>query len=139
MSKSVRLVCKTGSKKLNSTFEKLLEAVDLGFLDHYGRAGVSALTELTPKDSGETAYAWTYDIVRKQTKNGEIVKLRFKNPVVETSPGASHPVSVAILLQYGHLTGTGGWVEGTDYINPALKPIFEKILDQVKREVANIK
>lgn len=94
-------------------------------LDHYARMGVTALKEATPKDSGETAESWDYEIVEE---NGRLA-LYWRNSNVQNG------VNIAVILQYGHGTRTGGWVEGTDYINPAIRPIFDKIADEAWKEL----
>ena len=96
--------------------------------DQYGQRGVAALASATPKDSGETANSWYYTI--KKTASG--VTISFNNKHIEQG------VPIAIILQYGHGTGTGGWVEGRDYINPAIRPIFDKIADEAWKEVTRI-
>lgn len=111
--------------KLTRRLERLKEVTRLGILDKYGREGVAALASATPKESGETANSWYYEIVR--TKDS--VSLRFMNSNVQNG------VPIAIIIQYGHGTGTGGWVQGRDYINPAVQPIFDKIANDVWREV----
>ena len=108
--------------------ERLKETVKLGDLDKYGREGVAALSSMTPVDSGLTASSWSYEIVRS---NG-VVKIEFHNSNVNEG------VPIAVILQYGHGTGTGGWLEGRDYINPAIQPIFDKIVDDAWREVTNL-
>ena len=112
--------------KLTGYFERVKEAVHLGDLDKYGREGVAALESATPIDTGLTASSWNYKIERA---NGS-VKLTFNNSNIQNG------VPIAIILQYGHGTGTGGWVQGRDYINPALQPIFDKIAQEAWREVA---
>lgn len=96
-------------------------------LDKYGRKGVAALRAATPVDSGETAKSWSYDI--KSFRNS--FKIIWKNSHVNDG------LPIAVIIQYGHGTGTGGYVEGKDYINPALKHIFDKLADDVWREVTN--
>jgi hypothetical protein len=116
--------------KLSSFFEKLKEVVKFGILDKYGRAGVEALSSATPiGETGETANSWYYKISRTETS----VSIIFCNSNVTPSG-----TPIAILLQYGHGTRNGGYVEGVDYINPAIVPIFEKIADEAWREVKNI-
>lgn len=112
-------------KKFTRFLEKAKEAVRLGDLDKYGREGVAALSSATPVDSGVTATSWYYRIERK---NGT-VKICFYNSNVQNG------VPIAIIIQYGHGTGTGGWVEGRDYINPAIQPIFDNIAESVWKEV----
>lgn len=114
--------------KLTGFLEKAKEAVRLGILDRYGRMGVAALSSATPVESGETAGSWYYEIERS---NGS-AKLIFLNSHVNKG------VPIAIILQYGHGTGTGGWVEGRDYINPAIQPVFDKIADDAWKEVTRL-
>ena len=111
--------------KLSSYFEKVKEAARIGILDKYGRQGVSALASATPIDTGETANAWYYEIERG-TNSARII---FGNRNHENG------FPVAIMLQYGHGTGTGGWVVGRDYINPAVQPIFDQIARDAWKEV----
>lgn len=95
-------------------------------LDYYGKLGVVALEEATPKDTGKTAASWDYKIIQNRSS----CKIVFTNSnVVEGYP-------IAILLQYGHGTGSGGWVEGRDYINPAIQPIFDEIANNMWKEVS---
>ena len=111
--------------KLTKFLEKAKESVKLGDLDKYGRAGVEALASATPVASGLTASSWYYEI---ENKNGS-AKITFLNRNIQNG------VPIAIILQYGHGTGTGGWVQGRDYINPAIQPIFDKIADDAWKEV----
>ncbi len=111
--------------KLSSFLEKAKEAVKIGDLDRYGRAGVAALSSATPIDSGLTASSWYYEIERK---NGS-VSISFHNSNLNKG------VPIAIILQYGHGTGNGGWVQGRDYINPAIQPIFDEIANNAWKEV----
>lgn len=95
-------------------------------LDRYGREGVQALSSATPVDSGLTADSWDYKI----SINSGSVSIEWFNRN-KTKDG----VPVAILLQYGHGTGTGGYVKGIDYINPAIQPVFDNIAESVWNEV----
>ncbi len=114
--------------KLTRFLEKAKNAVHIGVLDKYGREGVAALASATPVDSGLTASSWSYEI---ENKNGSI-KIQFNNSNIQNG------IPIAIILQYGHGTGSGGWVEGKDYINPAIQPIFDRIADEAWREVIKI-
>lgn len=114
--------------KLTRFLERAKEAVHLGDLDKYGRAGVAALASATPVDSGETASSWYYEITNK---NGSAV-ISFRNSNVQNG------VPIAIILQYEHGTGTGGWVQGRDYINPAIQPIFDQIANNAWKEVTKL-
>ena len=114
--------------KFNRYLERLKEAVKLGDLNKYGRQGVQALSSATPIESGETANSWYYKINRTK----ESVAITFHNSNIQNG------VPIAIILQYGHGTGTGGYVEGRDYINPAIQPIFDKIAEDAWKEVTNL-
>ena len=94
-------------------------------LERYGREGVNALAAATPVNTGTTAKSWYYEITK--SRNGYYIA--FKNSNIQNG------VPIAIILQYGHGTRNGGWVEGKDYINPAIQPIFDKIADSVWKEV----
>lgn len=112
-----------------SSMQKFLKRANLmrveKILNRYGRYGCQRLAAATPVDSGKTAASWTYEVVQKDGT----YDLVFLN--THTNKG----VNIAIILQYGHGTGTGGYVKGQDYINPVLKPIFDSIADQVWKEV----
>ena len=107
---------------------RVKRAVRLGILDKYGREGVAALASATPVDTGLTASSWSYEI---RHKNG-IITLTFNNSNIQNG------VPIAIILQYGHGTGTGGWVQGRDYINPAIQPIFDRLANEAWREVTKL-
>ena len=115
-------------KKLSRYFERIREKIKIGVLDKYGKAGVEALANATPKDSGLTASSWSYEIVRQ---NGT-VSLNFLNSNIHEG------VPIAIILQYGHGTGTGGWVMGRDYINPAIQPLFDKLASDAWKEITSL-
>lgn len=106
--------------------ERLKEVAKIGILNKYGREGVALLSEATPVDTGLTASSWSYKI--EDRKHGS-VSLSFYNSNIQNG------LPIAILIQYGHGTGGGGYVEGVDYIDPALRPLFQKIADEVWREV----
>lgn len=110
---------------LNRFLEKAKEGLKIGDLDKYGREGVAALSSATPVDSGLTAESWYYEIERQ---NGS-VSITFNNSHINKG------VPIAIILQYGHGTRNGGWVEGRDYINPAIQPIFDQIANSAWEEV----
>lgn len=114
--------------KLTRYFERVKEAARLSILDKYGREGVAALASATPVESGKTADSWYYEIKRQ---NGSAT-ISFYNSNVNKG------VPIAIILQYGHGTGTGGWVEGRDYINPAIQPVFDKIVNNAWKEVTSL-
>lgn len=111
--------------RITSYFERAKEVFKVGELDKYGREGVEALRAATPVDSGKTADSWYYEI---ENQNGKAT-ISFHNSNVNDN------VSIAVILQYGHGTRNGGWVEGRDYINPALQPVFDKIAADAWKEV----
>ena len=114
--------------KLTSFLEKSKELFNVGILDKYGRKGVEALAAATPIDSGETANSWYYRI---ENKNGSAA-ISFYNSNIQNG------VPIAIILQYGHGTRNGGWVEGRDYINPALQPIFDELAKEAWKEATKL-
>lgn len=114
--------------KLTNYLERIKESVNIGILDRYGREGVAALSAMTPVDTGLTSTSWYYKI---ENKNGR-ASIAFYNSNIQNG------CPIAIMLQYGHGTGNGGWVEGRDYINPAIQPIFDKIAKDAWREVTKV-
>jgi len=111
--------------KLTTYLERVKEKVKIGNLDKYGQEGVAALSSATPVRTGLTANSWYYKI--EQSKDS--VTLSFHNSNIQNG------VPIAIILQYGHATRDGGWVEGRDYINPAIQPIFDRIAEEAWKEV----
>lgn len=114
--------------KLTNYLEKVKGAVRISDLDKYGQEGVAALSSATPVDTGLTASSWYYKIERTQGS----VMINFYNSNIQNG------VPIAVILQYGHGTGTGGWVQGRDYINPAIRPIFDRIAESAWREVTKL-
>lgn len=113
------------TKKFLQRSKKMrLEAV----LEKYGKKGVEALSKATPIDTGKTASSWTYVI--RQEKNGPVLSWNNTN--------RNNGVPIALIIQYGHATGTGAYIQGRDYINPALRPIFDEIADSAWKEVISI-
>lgn len=107
---------------------KIKDGVKPRDLDRYGREGVAALVSATPTRTGKTANSWHYEIVQGKGT----VSITFNNSNIQNG------VPIAIILQYGHGTGTGGWVEGRDYINPAIRPIFDKLAENAWKEVTKL-
>ena len=97
-------------------------------LDRFGRAGVQALAAATPVDTGKTAASWYYEITRSKGST----TITFNNSNIQNG------VPIAIILQYGHGTRNGGWVQGRDYINPAIQPVFDKIANDAWEEVTKL-
>lgn len=103
----------------------LMQSIDF---DKYGKMGVSALSSATPIDSGVTANSWYYEVIQGK----EQTEIAFGNTNIQSG------VPIAIILQYGHATKNGGWVQGRDYINPAIQPIFDEIINSVWKEVTKL-
>lgn len=114
--------------KTEQYLKKLQEQNLLSALEKYGSQGVTALSNATPRDSGLTAESWTYTIVNRKG----YYSIRWHNTNVRDG------IPIAVLLQYGHGTRTGGYIQGRDYINPALRPIFDQIASEAWKEVTKI-
>lgn len=121
----IRVKQKGDYSKVIRYLERNKKGVNIRGLDKYGRLGVAALSANTPMRTGLTAESWYYEI---EEKSG-IVEIRFCNSNIQNG------VPIAIILQYGHATRNGGWVEGRDYINPAIQPIFDEIAQNAWKEV----
>lgn len=118
-----------GDFSKTSRFLKNAKNLQLGrILSKYGSEGVAALASATPTRSGHTANSWYYQV----EYGGGSAKITFLNSHINKG------VPIAIILQYGHGTGTGGWVQGRDYINPAVQPIFDRIVDEAWKEVTKL-
>ena len=119
-------ITQTGNfSKTTNFLTRALRRNYMKVLDKYGRRGVDALANATPIDTGYTASAWNYKI---ENQNGEI-------EITWTNSNVVNGVSIAIILQYGHGTRNGGYVQGRDYINPALQPVFDEMAEEVWMEV----
>ncbi len=116
----------SGSSKKTEKWLKKMQSGDVfKQLDKYGQQGVEALAAATPVKSGKTAQSWTYRISKRKGR----YSITWNNTnIVDT-------VQIAVIIQYGHATGNGGWVEGNDYINPVIRPLFKKIADDIWNEV----
>lgn len=112
-------------RKTNRALERMIKGGIFDDLSYFGRMGVNALANATPKDTGATANAWSFDV--RLGKNPEI--MWFNSNTIRTG------TPLVILLQYGHGTGTGGYVQGYDFINPAIRPIFDQIAIDVWEKV----
>lgn len=124
MSKGVSFTVKGSFKNFNSSLERMKNFFRSGALDKYGKQGVEALRAATPQDSGETSESWSYKI--KHTRDSAI--LEFHNSNIQNG------YNVALILYTGHATRNGYWVQGVDYINPALTPIFEEMARNALKE-----
>ena len=107
--------------------KKILNGDIFATLERFGAEGVAALSAATPKDSGETANSWTYEVKRER---GSWSIIWGNTNVIDGRP-------IAILLQYGHGTGTDGFVQGRDYINPAMRPIFDRMANEAWKAVTS--
>ena len=114
--------------KTTKFLTKLKQNVDISTFEKYGKKGVAALASATPVDSGLTANSWYYKI---EKTNGSI-SLLFCNSNIQNG------VPIAVILQYGHGTRNGGWIQGRDYINPAIQPIFDQIVKEAWGEVTKL-
>jgi len=116
----------SGSFKNTDAFLARMLNNDLaGKLRSYGKAGVLSLSKATPEDTGITAHSWDFRVVQEK-----------RGPTIEWfNTHENHGVNIAIIIQYGHGTGTGGWVPGINYVNPAMEPVFDKIMDDFWKEV----
>jgi hypothetical protein len=118
----------SGSFNNLENFLKKASKLDIkGVLEAGGAAGVSALAGATPAESGLAGHSWTYKVESSATSH----TITWMNTDVENG------FPVAIMLQYGYGTGTGGYVQGRDYINPAMRPIFDKIANDVWKAVTS--
>ena len=113
------------TNKTEAFLDKMMSDDPYANIERLAQQGVAALASATPKDSGETAAAWSYEIIQ----NGSTLTINWLNDHVVQG------FNVAVGLQYGHGTGTGGYVQGRDYINPAIRGIFDQIADGVWEEV----
>lgn len=121
----IRFKHKGNFSKTTLFFERLKNLFDKGILDEYGRRGVAALSAATPSDTGITANSWAYQI------SNSVGKMTIE----WTNSNINEGVNIAVIIQYGHGTGTGGYVKGRDYINPAMQPIFDAIVSNIWKEV----
>lgn len=111
--------------KVEKFFNRVRGARYLNILDKYGQEGVLALASATPVDSGKTASSWTYEIVHGVSST----------TISWSNSNVNQGVNIALILQYGHGTGNGAFITGIDYINPAMKTIFDRIAEETWREV----
>lgn len=114
-------------KNTNNFLQRALHLFNMGILDKYGRMGVDALVSATPRDSGITANSWYYKISYR--RNG--VAIEWLNS------SQNEGIPIVILVQYGHGFQNGGYYQGVDFINPALRPIFDEIAEEVWKELTN--
>lgn len=123
----IRFKQKGDFSKSFSYMNRLKEIIHKSDFDKYGRIGVEALMKGTPVDTGKTAKSWDYEIERSS----------YRTTIYWTNNNINEGVSIAVILQYGHATGWGSYVEGIDYINPVMKPVFKKIAEDAWEEVTS--
>ena len=127
MSSGIYFEQKGNFSKTDKFLKEMQEARYLDGLDKYGIEGVRALASMTPVDTGRTASSWSYEIV----KEGDHTSIFFNNSNIRNG------VNIAVILQFGHGTRNGGYVYGRDYINPAIRPVFDHIAEAAWREVTS--
>lgn len=121
----IKLKSKGQWKKTKNWLVKNKKINIIDILNRYGKIGVQALQNATPINTGKTAMSWDYEIINEDNKSS----------IIWTNSNVVEYVNVAVILQYGHGTKSGGYVDGIDYINPALKPIFDNIANAAWKEV----
>lgn len=128
MSRWITIKSKGNFERLSKYLEKASKGVRRETLARFGEEGVAALRSATPVDTGATADSWYYKI----DTSVDSLSISFHNSNIQNG------VPIAIILQYGHGTGTGGYVAGRDYINPAIQPVFDKIAEAAWKEVTEV-
>lgn len=128
MTKTISFTHTGDFSKTASFLQRVKRVIRVSDLDKYAKKGVEALMSATPVDSGLTRDSWSYKIVSTEGS----ISINFNNSNIQDN------TPIAIIIQLGHATGTGGWVEGRDYINPAIQPIFDEIINDIWREVTKL-
>ena len=121
----IRVTCKGNHEKTKRFFKRAINGALIQKLNKYGEEGVIALSKNTPIDTGRTAASWQYQVTRSKSS----YQIHWSNTNV------NHGVNIALILQMGHGTRNGGYVKGIDYINPAMRPVFDRIADEAWKEV----
>lgn len=124
----IKVSSNTDFSKTRKYLDKIYHALHKTNFDAYGQEGVYALQSATPVDTGKTRDSWYYRVVQKKNK----VTIHWMNYNINDG------VNIAIILQYGHATGWGTYVEGVDYINPAMRDVFKDLSDRILREVKSV-
>ena len=117
-------------KKLPPYLEKIRDQRHMQILEKYAQIGVEALRNATPVDTGLTAASWEYKIQNEPSRGRASIEFHNTN--------INNYVNIAVILDTGHGTGTGGWVEGKHYIDPALQPIIDQLAQEVWEEVKRV-
>lgn len=123
----IRITTKGDYKSTLAYLNRAKRGFAFSSLDKYGKEGVLALQRATPVDTGLTARSWAYRVIKDSRRPG----------IEWYNTNSRNGTAVAILIQYGHGTGTGGYVQGRDYINPAMRPVFDKIATSILKEVTS--
>lgn len=121
----IRFVHKGNFNNTERFFSKATRLNVENILSHYGDIGVQALAEATPVDSGKTASSWSYEVQGSSSQAS----------IIWTNSNINKGVNIAVILNFGHGTGTGGYVAGREYISPAIQPIFDQIANAAWKEV----
>lgn len=121
----IRFVQKGNFSKLDHYFKRVTDTAKKINLERFGKKGVAALEKATPVKTGKTSQSWYYKII----KTKDSMTITFNNSNIQNG------VPIAIILQYGHGTKNGGWVEGRDYINPSIQPLFDELAKEAWKEV----
>ena len=121
----IKVTHKGSFKNVEAFLQRMKKREQFAALEKYGSIGVSALAAATPVDSSETANSWYYEIINRPG----YFSIQWLNSNMEDG------ISIAAIIQYGHATRNGSWVEGRDYINPAMRPIFDQIANDMWKEV----
>lgn len=128
LKRMITITSKGDYRKLEKYLMGLKQAARIEILDKFGKVGVEALSAATPVRTGRTASSWSYTI-----ENGSGY-----SAIVFENSNVNDGVPIAVILQYGHGTGTGGYVQGRDYINPAVQPVFDKLVNDVWKEITKL-
>jgi len=123
----IKLTTKGNFNHTERFLKKMSKAEFYKVLDKYGQKGVQALSAATPVDTGKTAESWDYYVKKTSTSAY----------IYWTNLNVNEGVNIAIILQYGHGTRNGGYVQGRDYINPAIRPVFDEMAEAVWKEVTS--
>lgn len=126
----IKVVMKGDFKKLPPYLEKIRDQRHMQILEKYAQIGVEALRNATPVDTGLTAASWEYKIQNEPSRGRASIEFHNTN--------INNYVNIAVILDTGHGTGTGGWVEGKHYIDPALQPIIDQLAQEVWEEVKRV-
>ena len=121
----IKVLVRGSTKNIDVFFDRMKRREQFAQLEKFGQVGVNVLAAATPEDTGETANAWYYEIFQRPG----YYSIHWANSHMEEG------ISIAAILQYGHATGSGAYIQGVDYINPAIRPIFEEIAANMWKEV----